>query len=171
MMRRLVGWLLMLGVLAAVGVAGWFVGADVVAPQPADDDLTTTTGIVAGRASIEIDEAAYPNAQLILGASGLSPYGNSEGLQGRQLLSGRVIAVGEDRITIETTTGRATIDLSDETSFLLRLERVGPEAISAGAAVTLILDGDTAIAAIALPAESRPTLNAPDAPAGGLGGG
>ena len=142
-------------------------------PQPAEDDLTTTTGIVAGRASIEINEAAYPNAQLILGASGLSPYGNSEGLQGRQLLSGRVIAVGEDRITIETTTGRATIDLSDETSFLLRLERVSPGAISAGAAVTLILDddGETAIAAIALPAESRPTLNAPEPAGAGAGGG
>ena len=165
--RGLIGWLTALGLLAAAGVGGWFVGSDIVASQPSEDDLTTTTGIVAGRAQIEIDGAAYPNDSLILGASGLSPFGNAEGLQGRQVLAGRVITISDSFLMIETATGPAQIALTEETSFLLRLERVEPSAIGSGAAVTIVLDedGETAIAAIALPAESRPTLNTPDPPA------
>ncbi len=170
-MRRLLGWLIVLGALAGTGVGGWFVGSDIVAPQPSDEELVIAESVVAGRLQIEIDQAAFPNTSLVLGASGLSPFGNSEGLQGRQVLTGRVISASNGYIVIETQTGPAAIQLTDETTFLLRMQRVSPAAISSGAAVTIILgeDGQTAIAALALPADSRPTLNTPDPP--GFGGG
>lgn len=161
-----VGWLITLGVLAAAGVGGWFVGSDIVARQPTAEEIVVAENVVAGRLQIDIDEAAYPNEGLILGASGLSPFGNAEGLQGRQVLTGRVISISGGKLILETPTGRAEIRLTDETSFLLRLQRVDPMTIGSGAAVTVILDadGETASAAIALPAESRPTLNSPDGP-------
>ena len=175
MMRRALGWLVVLTALGGAGVGGWYVGSDVVAPQPTAEDIVVAESIVAGRLQIEIDESAYPNTALVLGASGLSPFGNSEGLQGRQVLIGRVISASDGYLTIETPTGQAAIQLTEETTFLLRMERVGPRAIGAGAAVTIILDddGETALAALALPAESRPTLNSPEPgpPGGGAGGG
>ena len=166
MIRRLFGWLLILGALAASGIGGWFVGSDIVAPQPTEEDIVIAESVVAGRLQVDIDEAAYPNEALILGASGLNPFGNAEGLQGRQVLSGRVISVSGGKLILETPTGRAEIRLTDETTFLLRLERVDPMTIGSGAAVTIILDtdGETAVSAIALPADSRPTLNTPDGP-------
>ena len=173
MMRRFVGWLIVLAALGGAGVGGWFVGSDVVAPQPSDEDLVVAESVVAGRLQIEIDESAYPNTALVLGASGLSPFGNSEGLQGRQVLSGRVVSASDGYLIIETPTGQAAIQLTDETTFLLRMERVGARAIGAGAAVTIILDedGETALSALALPAESRPTLNTPEPARPGGGGG
>ncbi|MDE2968256.1 MAG: hypothetical protein OXS30_12330 [Chloroflexota bacterium] len=166
MIRRLFGWLLILGALTAAGIGGWFVGSDIVAPQPTEEDIVVAENVVAGRLQVDIDEAAYPNEALILGASGLNPFGNAEGLQGRQVLSGRVISVSGGKLILETPTGRAEIRLTDETTFLLRLERVDPMTIGSGAAVTIILDtdGETAVSAIALPADSRPTLNTPDGP-------
>ena len=172
MMRSAIGWLLVLGALAAAGIGGWFVGTDVVAPQPTEQDIVVAESVVAGRLSIDIDESAHPNQALMLGASGLSPFGNQEGLQGRQVLTGRVISVSGGKLIIDSPTGRAEILLTDETSFLLRLQLVDPSTIGSGAAVTIVLDedGQTALSAIALPAESRPTLNTPDPPARPGGG-
>ncbi len=173
MIRRLTGWLIILAALGGAGVGGWYVGSDVVATQPTEEDLVVAETVVAGRLQIEVDQADYPNTALILGASGLSPFGNSEGLQGRQVLIGRVVSASDGYLVIETATGQAAIQLTDETTFLLRMERVGPRAIGAGAAVTIILDedGETALTALALPAESRPTLNTPEPARGGFGGG
>ena len=167
MRRTVVGWLLVLGALAGAGVGGWFVGTDIVAPQPSEEDIVVAESVVAGRLQIDIDESAHPNTGLVLGASGLSPFGNQEGLQGRQVLTGRVISVSGGKLIIDSPTGRAEIRLTDETSFLLRMELVDPSAIGSGAAVTIVLDedGETAISALALPAQSRPTLNTPDPPA------
>lgn len=167
MRRTVVGWLLVLGALAGAGVGGWFVGTDIVAPQPSEEDIVVAESVVAGRLQIDIDETAHPNTGLVLGASGLSPFGNQEGLQGRQVLTGRVISVSGGKLIIDSPTGRAEIRLTDETSFLLRMELVDPSAIGSGAAVTIVLDddGETAISALALPAQSRPTLNTPDPPA------
>ncbi len=172
MMRRLLGWLVLIAALGGTGVAGWFVGSDVVAPQPTENEVVIAESVVAGRLQIEIDETAFPNTSLVLGASGLSPFGNSEGLQGRQVMTGRVISASNGYIVIETQTGPAAIQLTDETTFLLRMQRVSPSAIGSGASVTIILDedGETAIAALALPAESRPTLNTPEPPSLGGGG-
>ena len=166
MRRTVVGWLLVLGALAGAGVGGWFVGTDIIAPQPSEEDIVVAESVVAGRLQIDIDETAHPNAGLVLGASGLSPFRNQEGLQGRQVLTGRVISVSGGKLIIDSPTGRAEIRLTDETSFLLRMELVDPSAIGSGAAVTIVLDedGQTALAALALPAESRPTLNTPDGP-------
>ena len=171
MMRRTLGWLVLLAALGAAGLGGWFVGSDIVAPQPTAEDVVVAESVVAGRLQIEIDESAFPNTSLVLGASGLSPFGNAEGLQGRQVMTGRVISASNGYIVIETQTGPAAIQLTDETTFLLRMQRVSPAAIGSGAAVTIILDedGETAVAALALPADSRPTLNTPDPP--GVGGG
>ncbi|MCY3922150.1 MAG: hypothetical protein OXG27_07110 [Chloroflexi bacterium] len=167
MRRTIGGWLLVLGALAGAGLGGWFVGTDVVAPQPSEEDIVVAENVVAGRLQVDIDEAAHPNEGLVLGASGLSPFGNQEGLQGRQVLTGRIISVSGGKLVIDSPTGRAEIRLTDETSFLLRMELVDPSAIGSGAAVTIVLDddGETALSAIALPAESRPTLNTPDPPA------
>jgi hypothetical protein len=172
MIRRVAGWLITLSALGAAGIGGWFVGTDIVAPQPSEEDIVVAESVVAGRLQIDVDQAAYPNTALILGASGLSPFGNSEGLQGRQVLTGRVISVSGGKLILETPTGRAEIRLTDETTFLLRLERVDPLTIGSGAAVTIVLDedGETAVSAIALPADSRPTLNTPDPPARPGGG-
>ena len=166
MRRTVVGWLLVLGALAGAGVGGWFVGTDIVAPQPTEEDIVVAESVVAGRLQIDIDETAHPNTGLVLGASGLSPFGNQEGLQGRQVLTGRVISVSGGKLIIDSPTGRAEIRLTDETSFLLRMELVDPSVIGSGAAVTIVLDddGQTALSALALPAESRPTLNTPDGP-------
>jgi len=166
MRQRLVGWLVTLGALAAAGLGGWFVGSDIVAPQPTAEEIVVAENVVAGRLQVDIDKAAHPNESLILGASGLSPFGNAEGLQGRQVLTGRVISISGGKLILLTPTGRAEIRLTDETSFLLRLQRVDPMTIGSGAAVTIILgtDGQTAVSAIALPATSRPTLNAPEGP-------
>ncbi|MDE2892696.1 MAG: hypothetical protein OXN86_09360 [Chloroflexota bacterium] len=167
MRRTIGGWLLVLGALAGAGLGGWFAGTDIVAPQPSEQDIVVAENVVAGRLQVDIDEAAHPNEGLVLGASGLSPFGNQEGLQGRQVLTGRVISVSGGKLVIDSPTGRAEIRLTDETSFLLRMELVDPSAIGSGAAVTIVLDddGETALSAIALPAESRPTLNTPDPPA------
>ena len=166
MRGRLLGWLITLGALAGAGVGGWYVGSDIVAPQPSDEDLVIAESVVAGRLQVDVDDAAHPNTALLLGASQLSPFGNTEGLQGRQVLSGRVISVSGGKLLLETPTGRAEIRLTDETTFLLRLELVDPASIGSGAAVTVILDddGESVMTAIALPAESRPTLNTPDGP-------
>ncbi len=166
MRRRLLGWLITLAALAVAALGGWFVGSDIVAPQPSEEDLVIAETVVAGRLQVDIDETAYPNTSLILGASGLSPFGNSEGLQGRQVLTGRVISVSGGKLIVETPTGRAEIRLTDETTFLLRMQRVDPLTIGSGAAVTIVLDadGETAVTALALPADSRPTLNTPDPP-------
>ena len=173
MTRSILGWLIVLGALAGAGLGGWFVGSDVVATQPTAEDVMVAESVVAGRLQIDIDETAHPNSSLVLGASGLSPFGNAEGLQGRQVLTGRVLSISDGKLIIDSPTGRSTIQLTDETTFLLRLQRVDPLTIGAGAAVTIILaeDGETAITAIALPADSRPTLNTPDAPSFGGGGG
>ena len=166
MRRTVVGWLLVLGALAGAGVGGWFVGTDIVAPQPSEEDIVVAESVVAGRLQIDIDESAHPNTGLVLGASGLSPFGNQEGLQGRQVLTGRVISVSGGKLIIDSPTGRAEIRLTDETSLLLRMKLVDPSVIGSGAAVTIVLDedGETALSALALPAESRPTLNTPDGP-------
>ena len=166
MRRTVVGWLLVLGALAGAGLGGWFVGTDIVAPQPSEEDIVVAESVVAGRLQIDIDESAHPNTGLVLGASGLSPFGNQEGLQGRQVLTGRVISVSGGKLIVDSPTGRAEIRLTDETSFLLRMELVDPSVIGSGAAVTIVLDedGETALSALALPAESRPTLNTPDGP-------
>ena len=171
-MRRILGWLLTLAVLGGAGLGGWFVGSDVVATQPSAEELVIAESVVAGRRQVEIDPAAHPNTALVLGSSGLSPFGHTDGLLGRQVLTGRVVSISGGKLVLETVTGRSVLHLREDSTFLLRLERVDPSTIQAGAAVAVILDddGELATAAIVLPAESRPMLNPgtqPVPPAGG----
>lgn len=171
-MRRVLGWLITLAALAAAGVGGWFVGSDIVATQPSAEELVIAESVVAGRRQVDIDPTAYPNTSLVLGASGLSPFGHTDGLQGRQVLTGRVVSISGGKLTLDTPTGRSVLVLREDSTFLLRLERVDPDLVQAGAAVAVILDesGELAVAAIVLPADSRPMLNPgtqPRPPAGG----
>ena len=171
-MTRVLGWLIILAALGGAGVGGWFVGSDVVATQPSAEELVIAESVVAGRRQVDIDPTAYPNTSLVLGASGLSPFGHTDGLPGRQVLAGRVVSISGGKLILETVTGRSVLHLREDSTFLLRLERVDPAVIQAGAAVAVILDeaGELAVAAIVLPAESRPILNPgtqPGPPAGG----
>lgn len=169
---RYAGWLITLAVLAGAGLGGWFVGSDVVATQPSAEDLVIAESVVAGRRQVDIDPAAHPNRSLVLGSSGLSPFGHTDGLQGRQVLAGRVVSISGGKLVLETVTGRSVLHLREDSTFLLRLERVDPNTIQAGAAVAVILDdsGEFAVAAMVLPADSRPMLN-PGSQPGPPGGG
>ena len=202
MRGRIIGWTLSLLALAGAGLGGWFVGSDLVAPQPegapvavdretgeeidlqalaqgqqqqqeaqtdtadgqADPQAEPTdpddATIVAGRVTIAVNESADPNRGLVLGASGLSPFGHPDGLRGRQVLAGRVTSVSAGKLLLDTATGPATIRIVDSSTFLVRLRSGDASEIQAGAAVALILndDGD-AVAAIVLPADSRPVLD------------
>ena len=179
--------------LAGAGVGGWFAGAKLLATQPEepaalavdaaapedDEDAGAAAG-VAGRVRVGYDPSANINTALVLGAAGLSPFGQPEGLRGRQVLAGRIVELREERreietasglaevmfhaITLKTSSGTTTISIRADSTFLLRLGGADPAAIAPGAAVALILeesDGGraTAVAGLVLPADARPVLN------------
>ena len=190
---RLLALTITLVLLAGAGVGGWFAGAELLAEQPADpaalavdaaaseddEDAGAAAG-VAGRVRVGYDPTANVNTALVLGAAGLSPFGQPEGLRGRQVLAGRIVELREERREIETASGLAevvfhaitlrnssgttTISVRADSTFLLRLGGAEASAIAPGAAVALILeesDGGraTAVAGLVLPAEARPVLN------------
>ena len=191
--QQLLNLTIVLAILGGVAAGGWFAGAELLAPQPEapttltlddnnDPDAAPDEGAAAsaaGRVRVDYDPAAHINTALVLGASRLSPF-QPEGLRGRQVLAGKVLDVREgsseietDRgpatihfhtITLETTSGTASITIRPDSTFLLRLGAGDPSAITAGAAVALIFeqsaDGQaTAAAALVLPPEARPVLN------------
>ena len=98
--KLLLNLALTLALLAGVAVGGWFAGSEFLASQPEAPttlELDTSTDTVeegaaasvAGRVRVGYDPAADINTALVLGASGLSPFGQPEGLRGRQVLAGR----------------------------------------------------------------------------------
>lgn len=188
-----------LAVLAGVAVGGWFAGAELLAVQPEEPaalalDPASDAGAeegaaagVAGRVRVGYDPADNVNTALVLGASGLSPFGQPEGLRGRQVLAGRVVEVQEEsreiptldgvvtvrghRITLETSSGGASVWVRPDSTFLLRLGSGDPSGIAAGAAVALWLEDSsegrvTATAALVLPPGVRPVLNPGGPPVG-----
>lgn len=180
-----------LAILSGVAVSGWFAGAELLADQPEAPmslmlDSSTDGGSedgaasVAGRVRVGYDPAAHINSALVLGASGLSPFGQPEGLLGRQVLAGRVLEVREEireveasdgaisvryhTIMIDAASGPSSITIRPDSTFLLGLGPADPSEIKAGAAVALLIgnatEGEaTAVAALVLPADSRPVLN------------
>lgn len=191
-----------LAVLAGVAVGGWFAGAELLAVQPDEPSTlaldTAQSGEagaeegaavgVAGRVRVGYDPAENVNTALVLGASGLSPFGQPEGLRGRQVLAGRVVEVREESrevlvgdgmvavrghaIRLETSSGGASVWVRPDSTFLLRLGAGDPSGITAGAAVALWLEDSssegraTAIAALVLPPGARPALNPGGPPVG-----
>ena len=148
--------LLSLALLAGIGAGGWFAGSEFLAEQGGQPPPLIVESQNAG------------NDLLLLGSSGLSPFGHPEGLRGRQVLVGRTTAIDGDRLRVSTGLGEATI-LIGETTFLLRLSAISVSAIEAGAAVAIFVGDDGADplvveSALVLPSESRPVLN----PSGGL---
>ncbi len=180
-----------LAMLAGVAAGGWFVGARLLAEQPEAPTTLALDGsggeaeegaaaAVAGRVRVGYDPSSNINRALVLGASGLSPFGQPEGLRGRQVLAGRVLEVREDirevetagglanvlfhTIVLETASGPASITIRPDSTFMLRLGAGDPNGIEAGAAIALFIaesaDGAaTARAALVLPANSRPVLD------------
>ena len=178
-----------LALLAGVAVGGWFAGSEFLASQPEAPttlELDTSTDTVeegaaasvAGRVRVGYDPTADINLALVLGASGLSPFGQPEGLRGRQVLAGRVLEVVEEleavetpqgpgtvlyhRITIQTTSGTASIRIRPDSTFLLKQGLGDASEITAGAAVALFFsdaERREVVAALVLPANSRPVLN------------
>ena len=188
-----------LALLAGVAAGGWFAGAELLAVQPEEPaalalDPASDAGAeegaaagVAGRVRVGYDPADNVNTALVLGASELSPFGQPEGLRGRQVLAGRVVEVQEEsreiptpdgvvtvrghRITLETSSGAASIWVRPDSTFLLRLGAGDPSGIAAGAAVALWLEDSsegraTAAAALVLPPGVRPVLNPGGPPVG-----
>ena len=173
MRARAAGWILALAILAGAGVGGWFAGSKVVAPQPdeaatafaepaAGEEESFAAGV--GRRRVAATESESPNETLVLGASGMSPFGHAEGLPGRQVLTGTALAVRSTELSTEidlqTAAGPATIAVRPGSTFTLRLSRAEQSALQPGAAVAVILNeaGD-AVAVLALPAEARPVLD------------
>ena len=190
---RLLALTITLVLLAGAGVGGWFAGAELLAEQPEepaalavdaaaseDDEDEGAAAGVAGRVRVGYDPTANVNTALVLGAAGLSPFGQPEGLRGRQVLAGRIVELREERretetssglaevvfhaITLRNSSGTTTISIRADSTFLLRLGGAEASAIAPGAAVALILeesDGGraTAVAGLVLPADARPVLN------------
>ena len=92
-------------------------------------------------------------------------HGGAHGLPGRQVLVGRVVSVDGDALTVALPLGDAVFTFT-QSSFLLRLQTGAPAAAAPGAAVAVLLDGDTADPTathlLLLPQDSRPqVLNTP----------
>ena len=173
MRARAAGWIIALAILAGAGVGGWFVGSQVVAPQPDEsatafaapdsaEEESAAAGV--GRRLVAATESEHPNETLVLGAAGLSPFGHAEGLPGRQVLTGTAMAVRSTdlstEIDLQTAAGPATISVRSGSTFTLRLSPARQSALRPGAAVAVILnDEGEAVAVLALPAEARPVLD------------
>lgn len=154
-----------LALLIGIGIAGWLIGAELIASDaaaPRTDTVSATS-----EASIGIGD------NLIIPRSGLSPFGHHSGLIGRQVLVGRVTQTGAGGLTITTALGEARLTF-DDSSFLLRLSTQRPPLIASGrletgAAVALLTEtnaqGDlTIVSAITLPSQFRPMIEPPGGP-------
>lgn len=154
-------------ILAALGVGGWFVGAAVFA-----DEAGTARPI---EVTADRGGASATSSALVVPASGLSPFGQHSGLPGRQVLVGRVTEVGDGFFVAATPAGETTFEISDESTFLLRLAAGSAADIEPGATIAVVADGESgggavvARSVLVLPSGSRPQIQAPPPPAFDLG--
>ncbi len=156
--RMLVLDLVILGALAA---GGWFVGAELLARKAGP---ASPVNVVA-----DLDGTPTSDGTLVVPLSGLSPFGQNSGLEGRQVLVGRVREVGEGYFVADTPIGPARFTFADDSSFLLRLTSGGPGDLQPGAAVAVLAasSGDGSFEAssvLVLPLESRPSIQPPPPP-------
>ena len=157
--RTLVLDLVILGALAA---GGWLVGAELLAHQAGP---ASPINVVSG-----VEGAQTSDGTLVVPLSGLSPFGQNSGLEGRQVLVGRVREVGEGFFVADTPIGPARFTFADDSSFLLRLTSGGPADLQPGAAIAVLAsssgDGSfEASAVLVLPLDSRPSIQPPPPPA------
>ena len=156
--RTLVLDLVILGGLAA---GGWFIGAELLAHKAGP---ASPINVVS-----EVEGAQTSDGTLVVPLSGLSPFGQNSGLEGRQVLVGRVREVGEGFFVADTAIGPARFTFADDSSFLLRLISGGPADLQAGAAIAVVAEssGDgsfEASAVLVLPLDSRPSIQPPPPP-------
>ncbi len=156
--RILVLDLLILGTLAA---GGWFVGAELLAHEPGPASPVNVVSKVKG--------AETSDGTLVVPLSRLSPFGQHSGLEGRQVLVGRVREVGEGFFVADTPIGRTKFTFADDSSFLLRLTSGRSADLQPGAAVAVLLSSDgsgslEASSVLVLPVESRPSIQPPPPP-------
>ena len=150
--RGLAAWL---GVLVITGAAGWLVGAELVAHTAQQPEPVLVTPAAPSARGVAGD--------VIIPHSGLSPFGHSGGLPGRQVLVGRVTDSDLETITLVWAGGTTRLRFAEGSSFLLRLEEDPDATIAPGAAIALIVaesaDGDLiAQSGVLLPEESRPQI-------------
>jgi hypothetical protein len=151
-----------LALLVGIGIGGWLIGAELIAADAAPQ--RTVTASATSEANVGVSDS------LIIPRSGLSPFGHHSGLDGRQVLVGRVTQTDPDGVTITTALGEARLTF-DDSSFLLRLSTQQPPlltegALQTGAAVALLTETDaqgtlTIVSAIALPSQFRPMIEPP----------
>ena len=144
-----------LGVLVIAAVAGWLVGAEWIAHsarQPEPVLVNPATPRASGVAG-----------DVIVPRSGLSPFGHTGGLPGRQVLIGRVVGSDRETLTLAWAGGRTRFRFAEGSSFLLRLAQEPEAMIEPGAAIALLVaesaEGDLiAQSGLLLPEESRPQI-------------
>jgi hypothetical protein len=156
--RTLVLDLVILGGLAA---GGWFIGAELLAHEAGP---ASPINVVA-----EVEGGQTSDGTLVVPLSGLSPFGQNSGLEGRQVLVGRVREVGEGFFVADTAIGPARFTFADDSSFLLRLTSGGPADLQPGAAIAVLAvsSGDGSFEAssvLVLPLDSRPSIQPPPPP-------
>lgn len=150
--RGLAAWF---GVLAIAGVAGWLVGAELIAQTPRQPEPIVITPAT--------PDARGVTGELIIPRSGLSPFGHAGGLPGRQVLIGRITESDTETITLVWAGGTTRLHFTEGSGFLQRLEEAPDALIEPGAAVALIVaesdDGElVAQSGVLLPETSRPQI-------------
>ncbi|HXH20578.1 MAG TPA: hypothetical protein VNN10_01020 [Dehalococcoidia bacterium] len=122
MSRGLVAWIAMAALVAALGVLAG----------------RALRGSGGGTFDFDATAPAYSAADLPMARSrgGFTGFGETGGLDGSVLVSGRVSAAGPDSITLETSTGRNVIRLSGEQK--LRILRPHQGSIAPGTTVAVL---------------------------------
>ncbi|MCY3887498.1 MAG: hypothetical protein OXG19_07335 [Chloroflexi bacterium] len=144
-----------LGIVVIAAVAGWLVGAELIAHSARQSEpvlVRPATPSASGAAG-----------SVIVPRSGLSPFGHAAGLPGRQVLIGRVTGSDRETLTLAWAGGRTRFRFAEGSSFLLRLAQEPEATIEPGAAIALLVSESAGGALIAqsgllLPEESRPQV-------------
>lgn len=156
--QGLAAWLV---VLVAVGAAGWWLGTEVLAnePQRPPPVVVEAPDVAPPRAG-----EAGVGAGVIVPRGGLSPFGHADGLRGRQVLVGRVVAADDFTITLDWAGGRTLLRFHVGSDLLLRLAEAPGQPIEPGSAIALLVSeaGGEIVAqsGVLLPESSRPVNDA-----------
>jgi hypothetical protein len=148
-------------VLVGVGVAGWVLGTQVLAnePQRPPPVVVEAPAVAPPRAN-----ESGVGAGVIVPRGGLSPFGHADGLRGRQVLVGRVVAADASTITLDWAGGRTLLRFTEDSDLLMRLAVAPGQPIEPGSAIALLVseeDGEIiARSGVLLPESSRPVNDA-----------
>lgn len=137
--RNLVAWAI---AAVAVAVLAFFAGREL---RPERGEAS----------AFDLEAPAYEVAKAAAGFSkaGFTGFGEAPGAEGRTVVSGRIVAVGPDSITIESAGGqRSAVRLAGQAS-LRRVEAAGRDALRPGVTVLLRQTGGADAAAVLIVAE------------------